>query len=49
LELQNKELELRVQQLTEQVEDLNRHLGEPSELSVSLGSTVRSIHKDSSR
>lgn len=38
-----------MQQLNEQVEDLNRHLREPSELSISLGSTIKSIRRDSSR
>ena len=39
---------MRVQQLSEQVEDLNRHLIEPSELSISIGSTIRSIRRETS-
>jgi hypothetical protein len=50
LDIQNKEQELRIQQLLEQIEDLNRHLREPSEMNISIGSTIKSIRgRESSR
>lgn len=49
LDVHCKELEGRVHQLTEQIEDLNRHFNDPSDLSISMGSTVRSMRKESSR